>query len=322
MAGNSGCRGAVGKRKSSPKVGSGGQRRRGLEGRGPTPKAEDREYHPAYAKKAAAEKREQARPKRKTPGWVKALPAGTEFVVGRNPVAEVVAAGMPMLAVYVASGTGDERVMEVLRSATENGVEMFEVQRSDLEAISAGQNHQGIAIAVPEFDYADAIELAEEALAIGETPLMVALDSVTDPHNLGAVIRSSGAFGADGVIIPARRAAGVTASVWKVSAGALAHVPVARVTNLVRTLEELKERGFFVVGLDGGGDVTIDNLELADRPLVVVTGAEGTGLSRLVRATCDVIASIPINSRVESLNAAVATGIALYEVDRIRRLGS
>ena len=146
----------------------------------------------------------------------------------------------------------------------------------------------------------------------------MALDQVTDPHNLGAVLRSAGAFAADGVIIPERRSAGVTTTAWKVSAGAAARVPVARATNLVRTLQDCKAAGFFVVGLDGGSEVSIRGLELADQPLVLVTGAEGAGLSRLVRETCDLVVSIPISSAVESLNAAVATGIALYEVSALR----
>lgn len=322
MAGNSGRRGAV-RRPGSKKgatVGSGGQRRKALEGRGPTPKAEDRVSHPAHARKEAAERRDAARPKTRTPGWVKALPADTEFIVGRNAVAEAVSSGMPVLGVYVASGiTNDDRVSQVLRAATGAGTPMFEVGRSELDGVAAGQVHQGIAIAVPPHAYDDLHDVVDRALEKAAPPLLVALDSVTDPHNLGAVLRSAGAFGVDGVVIPARRAAGVNGTVWKVSAGAVARVPVSRVTNLVRTLEDLKERGFFVVGLDGGGEVEIGRLNLADRPLVVVTGAEGAGLSRLVRATCDVIAAIPISSSVESLNAAVATGISLYEIARLRK---
>lgn len=322
MAGNSERRGGTGKRQSKgPAGGSGGKGRRALAGKGPTPKAEDRVYHAAHQRKVQAEAREAARPKTRIPGWVKALPEGTDFVVGRNSVAEVVAAGAPMTAVYVASGvTSDARISEVLRAATETGCEMFEVSRSDLDAVAAGQSHQGIAIATPPFEYADVWDVVEEARSAGRTPLLVALDGVTDPHNLGAVIRSAAAFGADGVVIPSRRAAGVTPSVWKVSAGTVAHLPVARVTNLTRTLEQLKDDGFFAVGLDGGGDVLIGDLELADRPLVVVTGAEGAGLSRLVRATCDQIAGIPISRRVESLNAAVATSVSLYEIARLRRM--
>ncbi|SNU01428.1 23S rRNA (guanosine2251-2'-O)-methyltransferase [Ruaniaceae bacterium KH17] len=319
MAGNSQRKGAVRKGGSRQKVGSGGQRRRGLEGKGPTPKAEDRTYHAAHKRKQESDRREAAAPKRRTPGWVKALPRDTEFVVGRNAVTEAVGAGIPILGVYAAGGlSGDERVSEVLRAATESGAPLYEVTRGELEAISAGQSHQGIAIAVPPHEYADLDDLVARASEKLTLPLFVALDGVTDPHNLGAVIRSAGAFGADGVIIPERRAAGVTASVWKVSAGALAHVEVARVTNLVRALTDLKTQGYFVVGLDGVGAIDIGTLELYDQPLVLVTGAEGAGLSRLVRETCDVTAAIPISANVESLNAAVATGICLYQVTQLR----
>ena len=184
------------------------------------------------------------------------------------------------------------------------------------EAMTHGKH---VAIEVPAYEYTTAHDLLERARSLGRTPLLVALDQVTDPHNLGAVLRSAGAFGADGVIIPERRSVGVNATVWKVSAGAAARVRVARETNLVRTLGQLKKEGCFVVGLDGAGSTDIEDLTLADSPLVLVTGAEGAGLSRLVRETCDVLASVPISRSVESLNAAVATGISLYEVDRLRR---
>lgn len=322
MPGNSGRRGAVRKpgSKKGATVGSGGQRRRGLEGRGPTPKAEDRVYHPAHARKVEGERREAARPRRRVPGWVRALPADTELVVGRNAVHEAVSSGIPLHSVYVASGlAADERVSAVLRAATAKGIPMVEVSRSELDVAADGQSHQGLAIAVPPHSYEDFGDLVARTAEQVAPPLLVALDGVTDPHNLGAVLRNAGAFGVDGVVIPQRRAAGVGVTVWKVSAGAVARVPVARVTNLVRTLDELKDAGFFVVGLDGEGSIEIGDLELADRPLVMVTGAEGKGLSRLVRETCDVIAAIPISSAVESLNAAVATGISLYEVTRLRK---
>ncbi len=280
MPGNAGRRGAVRKpgSKKGATVGSGGQRRRGLEGRGPTPRAEERVHHPAHKRRVEAERREAARPKRRTPAWVRALPADTEFVVGRNAVHEAVASGVPLHSVYVASGlTNDERVSAVLRSATARGVPMFEVSRAELETVADGASHQGLALAVPPYQYQDVRDVVARAFEQVRPPLFVALDGVTDPHNLGAVLRNAGAFGVDGVIVPQRRAAGVGATVWKVSAGALARVPVSRVTNLVRTLEELKEDGFFVVGLDAEGSVEIADLHLADRPLVVVTGAEGRG---------------------------------------------
>jgi 23S rRNA (guanosine2251-2'-O)-methyltransferase len=181
-----------------------------------------------------------------------------------------------------------------------------------------GAVHQGVAIQVPPYAYADPDDLLDAAASDEQPALVVALDGVTDPRNLGAVLRSAGAFGAHGVLVPERRSAGVTAAAWKVSAGAAARVPVARATNLARTLSEYRKAGVFVVGLDGHGDTTVGELPFAGDPLVLVVGSEGKGLSRLVREQCDAIAAIPIASAVESLNAGVAAGIALYEVARRR----
>ena len=323
MAGNDGRRGAVRKpgSKKGAKVGTGGHSRRRLEGKGPTPKAEDRTYHPAHKRKLAREKREAqeaaiARARAKSSIRV---PEGHELIAGRNPVAEAVRAKVPIERVFVAGNVKDDRVEEVVRLASAMGAPVFEVTRRDLDVATDGAVHQGVAVEVPAYEYSDVADLIADSQQQIDLPLLVALDQVTDPHNLGAVLRSAGAFGGDGIIIPERRSAGVTTTAWKVSAGAAARVPVARVTNLVRALEDCKRAGFFVVGLDGGGDAQLRDLELAHSPLVVVTGAEGSGLSRLVRETCDHIVSIPIASAVESLNAAVATGIALYEVDSLRR---
>ena len=311
--------------KKGPTKGSGGKRRRGLEGRGPTPKAEDRVGHPRARAKARAEARAAQSTHAKRLEQARArigVPADHEIVCGRNAVAEAARAGVPITRVFMiasaASSGADERLSAVVRRATLLGAPVVEVTKLDLEALTDAA-HQGVAIEVPAYEYADALDLLEHARGAGRTPLLVALDHVTDPHNLGAVLRSAGAFGADGVLIPERRSAGVNVTVWKVSAGAAARVPVARETNLVRTLTTLKKRGCFVVGLDGGGDTVLEDLTLADAPLVVVTGAEGAGLTRLVRETCDVVASIPISRAVESLNAAVATGVGLYEIGRLRR---
>ncbi|UNX55278.1 23S rRNA (guanosine(2251)-2'-O)-methyltransferase RlmB [Georgenia sp. TF02-10] len=368
MAGNSRRRGAVRKAgsKKGAVVGSGGQGRRALEGKGPTPKATDRPYHPAAKRKAAAERRAAAAPRageRRTGGERSAarerpvagrpgpegprtageargpraagraaaavartraalgVGADHELIAGRNPVTEAVRAGIPLERVFLAGGmAADDRLAEVVRTATALGAPLVEVSRSDLDRLTDGAAHQGVVIEVPPYAYRDVADLLARAERAGHPPLVVALDGVTDPHNLGAVLRSAGAFGADGVLVPERRAAGVTAAAWKVSAGAAARVPVARATNLVRALGELKAAGCFVVGLDGDGPTAVADLELATEPLVLVTGAEGRGLSRLVRETCDMVAAIPIASSVESLNAAVATGIALYEVSR-RRAG-
>lgn len=323
MAGNDGRRGAVRKpgSKKGPKVGTGGHSRRRLEGKGPTPKAEDRTYHPAFKRKKAREAREAqeaAIARARAKSSIK-ISEGHELIAGRNPVAEAARAGVPIERVFVLDNVKDDRVEEVVRLASGLGAPVYEVTRRDLDVATDGAVHQGVAIEVRGYEYRDVEDLIADSLQQLGVPLLVALDQVTDPHNLGAVLRSSGAFGADGVIIPERRSAGVNTTAWKVSAGAAARVPVARATNLVRALEDCKKAGFFVVGLDGGGDTELRDLKLADGPLVVVTGAEGNGLSRLVRQTCDQIVSIPIASAVESLNAAVATGIALYEVDSLRR---
>jgi 23S rRNA (guanosine2251-2'-O)-methyltransferase len=319
MAGNSRRKGAV-RRPGSKKgatAGSGGLGRQALEGRGPTPKAVDRVGHPAARRRAAQERRAAAAPKpRRAPS---ARGAG-EVVVGRNAVVEALRAGVPATALQVATRIdADDRVREILRTASARHLPMLEVTKPELDRLADGAVHQGVALQVPGYEYVEPLDLLTGAS--GRAPLLVALDGVTDPRNLGAVLRSAAAFGADGVVLPERRAAGVTAAAWKVSAGAAARVPVARATNLVRALAALKEEGCFVVGLDAHGAAEVGALELATGPLVLVAGSEGKGLSRLVRETCDVVARIPIASAVESLNAAVATGIALYEVARIRRAG-
>lgn len=325
MPGNDQRHGAIRKqgKKAGPLKGSGGVRRRGLEGRGPTPKAEDRVGHPKARAKARAESR-AAQPthagrldeaKRRF-----GVPGDHEIVCGRNAVAEAARARVPIARVFMStSAQSDDRLNAVVRRAALVGAPVVEATKLDLEALTDGAVHQGVAIEVPAYEYVLARDLLELARDAGHTPLLVALDQVTDPHNLGAVLRSAGAFGVDGVIVPERRSAGVNATAWKVSAGAAARVPVARETNLVRALQALKREGCFVVGLDGRATTPVEELNLADSPLVVVTGAEGSGLSRLVRETCDLLVSIPIAGTVESLNAAVATGIALYEVDRLRR---
>ncbi|WP_067780015.1 23S rRNA (guanosine(2251)-2'-O)-methyltransferase RlmB [Actinomyces vulturis] len=328
MPGNDKVHGALRKpgKKKRPLKGSGGQKKHGLEGKGPTPRAEDRKGHPKARAKARAEARAAQPTRAKQLEKIKnrfQVPQDHEIVAGRNAVAEAARAGVPIHRVFMAvSSENDDRLGAVVRRAALMGAPILDVSKLDLEALTDGAVHQGVAIEIPAYEYADAQELAAQARARGSLPLLVALDQVTDPHNLGAVLRSAGAFDAHGVIIPERRSVGVNATVWKVSAGAAARVPVARETNLVRTLEALKKDGFFVVGLDGEADESIDGLSLANVPLVLVTGAEGAGLSRLVRETCDLIASIEISRTVESLNAAVATGIALYEVSRLRRQGT
>lgn len=321
MAGNSQRRGAVSKGKKGPTGGSGGKNRRSLEGKGPTPKASDRPYHPAAkaAKKAAHRAvTTNARPGGRPPVRRKAS-GETEWIAGRNSIVEALRAELPITGIYVASRIEtDDRVKEILAAAGNRGIPLLEASRQDLDRFTENAVHQGVAATVPPYAYKHPMDLLDAAADSGRPALVVALDGVTDPRNLGAVVRSVAAFGGNGVVVPERRAAGMTASAWKTSAGAAARVPVARATNLVRAIEEYQKAGLFVVGLDADGDVDLPQLRLADGPLVVVVGAEGAGLSRLVREKCDQVVSIPMAAAVESLNAGVAAGIALYEVARHR----
>ncbi len=317
MAGNSQRRGAVRKGgKKGPTVGSGGQRRKGLEGRGPTPKAADRPNHKAHkAGKAAG--RNDDRSGRGAPQRRSGKPS-SEVVAGRNAVVEALRAHVPVTTLYVAGRIdADDRVREALTTATQRGIPVLETPRGELDRLTDGAVHQGLAVQVPPYEYAHPRDLVDpEAPGI---PLVVALDGITDPRNLGAIVRSVAAFGGHGVVVPSRRSAGMTASAWKTSAGAAARVPVAQASNLTRALEDFRKAGFFVIGLDMDGDVELPDLELASEPLVVVVGSEGKGLSRLVRETCDQIVSVPMASGMESLNAGIAAGVTLYEVARRRR---
>ncbi|GAA3386614.1 23S rRNA (guanosine(2251)-2'-O)-methyltransferase RlmB [Cryptosporangium minutisporangium] len=303
-------------------VGSGGQRRKALEGKGPTPKAVDRYKHQAHKKSAAAARRspspgsERARtaPGRRAQGSRE----GAELLVGRNPVVEALRAEIPASALFLALGVDiDERINEAVQTAGDRGLSIIEVSRTELDRMTGGVLHQGIGLKVPPYAYAD---LPEVLASVSGTPLLVALDGVTDPRNLGAVVRSAAAFGAHGVILPERRAAGMTATAWRTSAGAAARVPVARVTNLTRTLRSLQDEGFTVLGLDADGEVTSDDLEVGTDPVVIVVGSEGRGLSRLVGEACDQRVSIPMTADTESLNASVAAAVLLAEVARQRRL--
>lgn len=317
MAGNSRRRGATRKpgTKKGAVVGSGGQKPKGLHGRGATPPAELRPGHPAQRR--AAQHADAAAHARRRGGREPG-----EIVLGRNPVLECLRAGVPATALHVAIGVDlDDRVSESIRLAADAGLSVLEVPRADLDRLAGGALHQGVALHVAPYQYATAEDVLASAQRSGAPPLLVALDGVTDPRNLGAVVRSAAAFGAHGLLVPQRRSAGMTAVAWRTSAGTAAHLPVARVTNLVRTLKSLAAAGLMIVGLDAAGAMPFDAFPLATGPLVLVVGSEGRGLSRLVRETCDAVVSIPMAGPVESLNASVAAGVVLAEVARLRRAG-
>ena len=336
-SGSSGRSGSGRTKKGKPRPGTGGYGRRALEGKGPTPPAAMRPGHPAQRRAAAAAAGSRrprraddtaASPARAARGAAAAsgpsargaapssgpsarAPRGSgdapEFVAGRNPVVESLRAAVPSVALYVGTRVQhDERISEAIKLAAGRGVAVLEAGPAELDRLTGGALHQGLALRVRPYDYAHPDDLLARAADAGQLPLIVALDGVTDPRNLGAVARSAGAFGAHGVVVPARRGAGVTAGAWKASAGALARVPVARAANLARTLASYQDAGLFVAGLDAAGDTPVRDLELATAPLVLVIGSEGRGLSRIVARTCDVLVRIPIAARTESLNAGAA----------------
>jgi 23S rRNA (guanosine2251-2'-O)-methyltransferase len=320
MAGNQQRRNARTTNKKGMVVGSGGQRRKQLKGKGPTPRAEDRVGHVASRRAARDAKTERrsgggtGRPRTGAPR------ATSEMVAGRNSVLEALRTWVPATTLFVGNRMeSDDRVREAVTLATQRGIAVLEAPRTEMDRLTDGAVHQGLALQVPPYSYKHPDDLMDVELP--GTPLIVALDGITDPRNLGAIIRSVGAFGGHGVVVPSRRSVGMTAAAWKTSAGAAARIPVAQATNLTRTLEAYRKAGFFVIGLDADGDVELPGLALADRPLVVVVGSEGKGLSRLVRETCDQIVSIPMSGVTESLNAGIATAVTLYEVAQARKRG-
>ena len=318
-------------KRGKPRPGTGGNRRDKLEGKGPTPPAYMRPGHPAQraaAKSARADGRPgqrggerdaSSRFRGESGGQSMAARGsgeGPEMVAGRNSVVESLRAGIPAMALYVTGrAQEDERVAEAVQLAADAGIAVLESALSELDRLTGDAIHQGVALRVRPYEYAH----PEDFLHDGRTlPLIVALDGVTDPRNLGAIVRSAAAFGATGVVVPGRRSAGVTAGAWKASAGALARLPVAQAVNLTRAIEGYKKAGFFVAGLDAEGTTDLREMTIADGPMVLVVGSEGRGLSRIVANACDMLVSIPMVSGNESLNAGIAASIALYEIAGVR----
>jgi 23S rRNA (guanosine2251-2'-O)-methyltransferase len=320
MAGNSQRRGrSSGAGKKTATTGTGGKNRRSLAGRGATPPAQARPNHPAYRKAqvAVARRDNRQRTQRRNED-------SPELLLGRNPVLEALRANIPATALYVVTGDTsrggtDERIAESVQLAADRGLPLLEVGKAEFDRMSDGALHQGIGLMVPPYDYAHPDDLLDIARDSGRPPLLVALDGVTDPRNLGAIIRSAAAFDAHGVVVPQRRAVGMTASAWRTSAGAAARLRVARAVNLARALASYQDAGLQTVGLAGDGDVDLHDYDGFADPVALVVGAEGTGLSRLVREKCDVVVRIPIAKATESLNVSVAAGVALYVAAAARR---
>ena len=312
MAGNSQRRGAMrkGAKKKGASVGSGGQRKASLEGKGPTPKATERAHHPA-AKKARriAKDAPRTRASSKTASKTASKATG-DVVIGRNSVVEALRARIPATALYLqVRADPDDRWRESISLAREQGIPIFEGSRTDLDALAHLGLHQGLVLAVPEYEYAHLDDIATGNL-------LVMLDGITDTHNVGAIARSAAAFGASGLVLPSRRSAGITASAWKASAGALSRLPVARVTNLRVALEELHTEGWMSIGLDADAELSFAEIDqdVITGKVVIVIGSEGEGISRLLAQTCDFLIRIPMVHEQESLNASVAAGIALNSV--------
>jgi len=237
-------------------------------------------------------------------------------VEGRNPVLEALRSGRTIEKILVARGSHESSIREIIAKARERKIVIQEVDRQRLDQISESGAHQGVIAFVTPYSYVEVEDILKRASDKGEDPFVIVLDEITDPHNLGSVLRTAECCGAHGVIIPKRRAVGLTPAVVKASAGAVEYIPVAKVTNISAALEELKKHGLWIAGADmDGAEYTKQDLK---GPLALVIGGEGTGIGRLVKEKCDFLVSIPMKGRIESLNAAVAAAVLMYEVVRQR----
>ena len=239
------------------------------------------------------------------------------IIEGRNAVIEALRAGTALDKVYIAKGETDATLGHIASTARGKGIVVVEADRRKLDAMSVTHSHQGVIAVAAVREYASVSDILQSARDKGETPLVVVCDELSDPHNLGAVIRTAEAAGAHGIIIPKRRSAGLTTIVAKTSAGAVSYLPVARVANLTALLKELKEEGLWVFGTAADGSTSLYQADLKG-PAAIVIGSEGNGMSRLVREQCDFLVSIPMRGQVNSLNASAAAAVVLYEAVRQR----
>lgn len=239
------------------------------------------------------------------------------IIEGRNAVTEALRAGTPIDKIYLARGETDAALGHIASTARSKGVVVVECDRRKLDGMSRTHAHQGVIALAAMREYVSVQSLLDAAAEKGEAPLLVVCDEISDPHNLGAILRTAECAGAHGVIIPKRRSAGLTAIVGKTSAGAVSYMPVARVSNLPATLEELKKKGVWVYGTAAEGTTSLYDADLKG-PAAIVIGSEGSGMGRLVREKCDFLVSIPMKGHISSLNASAAAAILLYEAVRRR----
>lgn len=244
----------------------------------------------------------------------------SDQIIGRNPVLEALRSGRPINKLLVAQGASKGSVLEILGVARDKQVQIQEVTRQHLDTLTDSANHQGVVALAAAREYVEVEDILQRARERGEDPFILILDEIEDPHNLGAILRTADAAGIHGVIIPKRRAVGLTSAVAKASAGAVEYVPVAKVTNLVHTVAELKEAGCWIAGSDARADQTVWQTDLKG-PLVIVIGSEGKGISRLLLEKCDYLVKFPMRGRIGSLNASVAAALLCYEVVRQRSEG-
>ncbi|MBN8194297.1 23S rRNA (guanosine(2251)-2'-O)-methyltransferase RlmB [Bacillus sp. NTK074B] len=239
-----------------------------------------------------------------------------DFIGGRNPVMEALKSGRDINKIWIAEGSQKGSIQQIVGLAKESNVMVQYVPKKKIEQMVA-ENHQGVVASVAAYQYAEIDDLFQRAEQKGEDPFILILDELEDPHNLGSIMRTADAAGAHGIIIPKRRAVGLTSTVAKASTGAIEHIPVARVTNLSRAVDELKERGVWVAGTDAKGKQDFRQLD-GTLPIGLIIGSEGKGMSRILRDKCDFLVQLPMIGHVTSLNASVAASILMYEVYRKR----
>lgn len=239
-----------------------------------------------------------------------------EMIIGKNPVLEALQSGRPINKIMISDQLNRNTVVELQQAAKKANTIIQKVPKKRIDQLSAGR-HQGIIAYVTAYDYATVEKIVENAQSKEELPFIIILDEIEDPHNLGAILRTADATGVHGVIIPKRRAVGLTETVAKTSAGAIEHIPVARVTNIAKTIDELKEKNIWVVGTDEEGSKDYRTLD-GDTAIALVIGNEGKGISRLVKEKCDWTIHLPMKGSIPSLNASVAAGILMYEIYRER----